>query len=379
VQIRDIVREIQKLFPPQGQLPAQAWITPTGDAPDAGATLKVPRQPLPAWLETHGAVLLRAGHEIVHEGHLKPGPAPKGPDILAYYLPFHFYKETWGVYLRGGGILSLAAYFLKASRGRVSAKACFTTAQRILLEHERFHFVAEVACSRAELAMRGHLSLYPAYFADGSATATEEALCNARAFRVALRGLRGDIRQVVASWMTSQGPGYRDFARYLGQASFSGGQRDAAGRMVPKVSFGADGLLCRAGSGVTALFSTVGVHVAKLPAPLESLFACIRGVAAPTYVVLDVSGVGVLRPFPKYLGIRVKVHTHDHPPPHIHVEIPPGKLFSKLEWRCLKPLPGQPSLTGQQKKDLARYLEKYGADIEKRTRNTCCHSKASPA
>jgi hypothetical protein len=86
----------------------------------------------------------------------------------------------------------------------------------------------------------------------------------------------------------------------------------------------------------------------------------------PVFLVRDVAGVGILKPFPKYAGIRVLVHTNDHPPSHVHVEIPPGRDFTRLTWPNLQPLPGDPSLTVKQRRSLDEYLSKYREQIDQK-------------
>ena len=66
--------------------------------------------------------------------------------------------------------------------------------------------------------------------------------------------------------------------------------------------------------------------------------------------------------------MRVLVHTHDHPPPHIHIQLPPGCDYSRYEWPALEPLKRNPALTGRQRKALSRYVDEYGAEIDKLVR-----------
>jgi hypothetical protein len=106
----------------------------------------------------------------------------------------------------------------------------------------------------------------------------------------------------------------------------------------------------------------------KVSLPTEFLYDGLTRSVAPIRVVLDAPGVGVLKPFPKDMGLRVLVHSNDHPPPHIHVESPPGTPFTRLEWSTLRPLPGDRALSGRQQKDLDHYLSKYGTQIDQRVR-----------
>ena len=255
-------------------------------------------------------------------------------------------------------------------------------ARRILFEHEFFHFVAETACARAEVV--GKTCLYNVYFPHPFAAPLEEALANAHSFRKAMvrLGPRWVVRQptpvkrVVSKWMQSQGPGYRDFQHWLRPAQFEEGCRRAAHYMLQAigVASGAGGSgsqlgstsasrsssLSRSGSS-TAARSAVGI------APADFLFALPPRKSVPTWLVVDAT-VGILKPFPKYAGMRAVVFTKEHPPPHFHIERPPGRLVTKYLWPGLTPYPGEPQLSSSGKKDLDTYVERYGREIDEKVR-----------
>jgi hypothetical protein len=260
-------------------------------------------------------------------------------DALAYYLPFHFYRGSWGIYLKASGLLSVAAMLLRAS-AYLPGSALLELARQILLEHERFHFLTEVACSRAEVATARRL--YNAYFSNHHAATLEEALANARSHRVALQKQPHSIRSAVEQWMLSMEPGYRDFKRYISAPAFSIGTRTA-----------------------TQLMLGPAGAKSSLDLPSEFLYAGLsRRAPVPLYIVADVGFLGILKPFPKYEGIQVLVHTNDHPPPHIHVQIPPGTDYTRLAWPGLEPLKNDPSLSRSELRRLQTYIEKYGKGIE---------------
>src|SRR5207253_2276166 len=91
--------------------------------------------------------------EVTMEGEIpsdmEPDPAPDGstPDSFAFYLPFHFYKNTWGIYIRSSGLWALSR---RIAANRID-KTVIMGAYRVLFEHERFHFIAEYAASRIEV------------------------------------------------------------------------------------------------------------------------------------------------------------------------------------------------------------------------------------
>ncbi len=185
-------------------------------------------------------------------------------DSLAYYLPFHRYNSDWGVYLRESGLLVVAS-ILKGSRRLDSGDSAFIDhAHEILMQHEHFHFEAEVACARAEVFAR--LRIYDAYFDDGFAAAHEEALANASAYW-SLRREIAVVRDRVSIWMKNQGPGYRDFGKWVDSGKFPIGCRCAAQHMLKIVS---------------------GSRPSRSE-PAEFLFDSIRGLKPPIYTVFDVS------------------------------------------------------------------------------------------
>jgi hypothetical protein len=116
------------------------------------------RPPIPEWIvqPSQDALIFpneRASWRI--EGPVRTPTPPRnvgdwGPDVLAFYLPFHFYKTNWGTYLLASGIVYLASV-LKGSALIVGDESFLNRAEALLQEHERFHFAAEVACSRAEV------------------------------------------------------------------------------------------------------------------------------------------------------------------------------------------------------------------------------------
>lgn len=364
----ELVEYIQSIFPPSGRMPQPTSVSP----PDTGTDVEglppdlppISRNRVPDWIEPGEGTSFPADGILVIEGETPAAQQglPAAIDVLAYYLPFHFYAHGWGIYLRASGILSVASMLASAS-GRGLSRELLDLASAILLQHERFHFLSEVACSRGELISDNEL--YRHYFHDRGATAVEEALSNAHAFRTALRRQPATVRDQVKQWMQVQGPGYRDFARCLTPSAFTVWCRIAANRMLGSVGIKLTSSSLRVGK--LKLTKTCPRPHTK-PVPTEFLFSGLARSTAPTFLVRDVPGVGVLRPFPKYAGIRILVHTNDHPPPHIHVEIPPGRDFTRLEWPALQPLGGDSVLSGSQRKSLDEYLSKYREQIDQRIR-----------
>lgn len=263
-------------------------------------------------------------------------------DTLAYYLPFHLHESDWGIYLRESGVLVVAS-ILKGSRLAGGDFALIERGREVLLEHERLHFQAEVASARAEVIAR--LPLYDAYFRDGVAAAHEEALANASAFR-SLRGEPAGIRDRVFTWMKHQDPGYRDFDKWVDSGKFRAGCR-------------------RAGQHI---LKTIPRPRASRPEPAEFLFESIGSFKPPIHAVVDVCLASAFRPFPKAHGMRALVYTREHPPPHIHIQIPPGRAYTRYLWPQLEPLNGNPELSSNRRKALDLYLADYGPKIDAKVR-----------
>ncbi|MGQ0556952.1 MAG: hypothetical protein ACT4PN_13525 [Nitrospiraceae bacterium] len=371
--IQEFVTAIQSLFPPQERIPApEPGLSGRSEGLPSGVE-PTPRPVIPEWLRPGNGVLVPADGTLVVEGDTLPVQNVQLPviDALAYYLPFHFYTERWGIYVRSSGIVTVASMLASATGGKLSSDVV-NLAYAILLHHERFHFFSEIACSRAELVL--HDERYHHYFHDQGATACEEALANAYAFRTALRRQPAVIRQHVKQWMHEQGPAYRDFSRCLAPVAFADWCRTATKHMRNTgkngIVLSLPGIAC----GDSALYAnrvilqdTVTFRDGrKISLPTEFLYDGLTRSVAPIRVVLDVPGVVVLKPFPKDRGLRVLVHSHDHPPPHIHVDMPPGTPFTRLEWPTLDPLSDDPPLSKSGRRKLDEYLSKYRDKIERK-------------
>lgn len=267
----------------------------------------------------------------------RSSPAQLPPiDALAYYLPFHFYQYRWGIYLRESGIRQVAATLL-AGRAVASPNDAVALASEVLLEHEYFHFMAELACSRGEVALLSHR--YAPYFLDRRAAALEEALANARAFR-AVRRRWPAAKSILDAWMRSQGPGYSDYARWCSDRAHREGCRAVAGPMLGRAP--------------------------SRSLPSEFLFEGLRSARScvPIRLLLDEGSLRIGRPFPKSDGMRIQVYSNDHLPPHFHIELPPGTPYTRYTWPDCEPYPGDRSLTTGERKKLDRYLGRFRSEID---------------
>jgi hypothetical protein len=283
-------------------------------------------------------------HQWRIEGPIDPQEPPPeverfGMDALAFWVPFHFYRQRWGIYIRTSGVLYLAEV-LKGGGLLPGDEEYCDLAEDILLKHERMHAMIEIACTRAEMV--GWRSLYQPYFADPVAWEHEEALANAQ-------DDKPQVRARAEAWMRLQGPGYRDFGKFLDSRKFSRGVDRAAHLMlkplpppVPKASAPSKTFLFYEGTR----YNIPKKRINDLPA----------------------SHATILRPFPKQFGIQVLVHSNDHPPPHIHIQMPPGGSETKYIWPDLIPMKNENPLSAGGEKNLEHYLKLHEAEIEERIR-----------
>lgn len=289
-----------------------------------------------------------------------------GTDALAYYLPFHFYRTAWGIYVRESG-LKLLTRVLKGVDTSSPDSVWVRLAYEVLYQHEMFHHLCELVASLGEVAWLAET--YQPYFSDKTAAESEEAMANAYVFRTGVNRRLRDARPRLKDWMNTQGAGYRDFARHTSSQAFQRGQHDISQRMFLATSDGP--------SWQRFVESKLGVDGRGISDwPGQTLFDAVASqkpriiLRDRTYLVMDCSPpwLSVFKPFPGFNGVRVEVHTREHKPPHFHVFIPPDRrtYLTRYTWPELHPYNGDYQLSRRERHRLDEYLEKYGADIEKK-------------
>ena len=182
-------------------------------------------------------------------------------EALAFYLPFHFYEQDWGVYISIEGWLKLALEIRQglppAPSGpgipaRASSYDLLHAAHDFLLRHERFHHQVEAWATRLEVAHRapfykqGVVSFYRHTL--GTNACVEEALANAHGYRQIRRDLRRQDKaasrrrsgyrlppQLEATmlpplevFIQNSPPGYNQAMLYEANAAFEQGRYDYA-------------------------------------------------------------------------------------------------------------------------------------------------------
>jgi hypothetical protein len=334
------------------------------------------RPRLPNWIGDRGiedAVPIEDADQPITEGPVPDdeplvdtgtgaGESPS-PDVFAFYLPFHFYEKRWGIYVRAYGIGQLARILTKP---KPASSESVNFAFRLLLEHERMHFITELSASKAEVAF-GRTS-YRFYFVDREMAYHEEALANAHAFSSTRRGASKPLINAAHIWMSGQGPGYCDFHKWV-SPDLPKGKREAAEFMLkrPRVN-PPDGRASLSHGYATSISPG---DLGKTGGPSEFLFEGMGQLKTPIYLVVDkaVPWLRFVRPFPKYAGLQVLVHTNDHKPPHIHVKVLQRRLETRYTWRALRPLQGDPRLPNEYEAKLQRYVDRYQGKIEAKVKS----------
>ena len=223
-----------------------------------------------------------------------------GIDALAYYAPFHFYRRSWGIYVRDYGIALLASRFLGKRNLAPSDNWALRCAYWLLLEHEYFHFQTE---TQYEM-LTGDRSAYERIFNEPHAHWLEESMANARAHRCLDEhedGLRTfariqQFKGFAAAWMKTQPTGYRDFDKWCRTHSAMQKGRAEITKRLHEISYYARHQPRRVASEVLRPYENA--DYSRVPV-----------------VRVDDSGISWLdaaRLFPKFSGIQVMAHTRDH-------------------------------------------------------------------
>lgn len=307
-------------------------------------------------------------------------PGTPAFEALAYYLPFHFYRSCWGIYIKASGVLQLtqsivartdvARNFLQKDE-----KWIVSYAYKCLLLHEYFHHMAEIACSRLEYAIATATNWgtdhYSKFFTDPVAGYVEEAVANAYLVRSIDQHysikitpnidpvIYRHVRHCLLVAMEYQPDPYNKFRLFL--------DNDRYGR-------GRDLLIDRMCSpwGVALRLSHRPMPGTVLGAGMYFAGINFATTQCPTYLVVDTQSVRIGRPFPKTMGLEVFVYANDHLPPHIHVQDlnkARGHTVRYL-WPSLNSYSPEERLPSQLEKHLKAYAQQYGPQISARIHAT---------
>lgn len=154
-------------------------------------------------------------------------PPPGDVDALAWYLPFHYYGPSWGIYIKEAEVLRLAGLIKQRLGGPQSdsreAEQLARVAFSILYLHEAFHHKVESFATRLEVARLARVyipydnGVYRPQL--GSDDQMEEAFACAEMLTrfKAEKSFHGNVRtgikqatvQFLRDWLPTLPPGYR--------------------------------------------------------------------------------------------------------------------------------------------------------------------------
>ena len=175
-------------------------------------------------------------------------------DVIAWYVPFHFDRYDWGIYMRHDGLKWLAGQLLRhwSRLGRPLNRKTLPGlllkgAYSSLFAHEHFHHRVESMATRLEYTLR-----YPLYqpYTDivyepalGTDAVLEEALANTYMVNAQASMLRRHkpLARIVQDYhksnMDQQPPGYRDAERILELGLFT----EECSRLMSQIQHGLGG------------------------------------------------------------------------------------------------------------------------------------------
>ena len=130
-----------------------------------------------------------------------------GIEALAWYAPFHFYDEDWGIYIPESSLWKLS-------------KTCFSAIPKIrdrlnfsremLSLHEQFHFIVECMASQWELLLRSPCVRPERKNRKAPYNHLEEKLANAYVLRGIATRAHGSAKKPIRNYCAEQPAGYRD-------------------------------------------------------------------------------------------------------------------------------------------------------------------------
>lgn len=130
----------------------------------------------------------------------------KSIDTLAFYVSYHYSRNSWGIYLLRSGVLAIAKYLVDKG---IRYWDAVEIARRFLVRHELTHFQTDFGITSLELAIKK--SLYIPYRRDIRATSpgwnlAEEGLANRLG-----RSEIGSHGKLMNDFLNTSPVGYRDW------------------------------------------------------------------------------------------------------------------------------------------------------------------------
>ncbi|MDA9345879.1 hypothetical protein N9R01_00685 [Porticoccaceae bacterium] len=170
-------------------------------------------------------------HESISGGTALPSSQIAHPDFLGWYASYRKFSK-WGIYIRQDKLLDAAiAMFAGLQADGLPTKIDDKIERicRLVIEHERFHFIADCMVSQIELLSlsRDYTSARSLYLNKSVPHLVEEKMANAFALR-RLKALYGPTTyDAAATYIAANGlPGYKDGSLAVEDENYNSGLRD---------------------------------------------------------------------------------------------------------------------------------------------------------
>ena len=136
------------------------------------------------------------------------------PDSLAFYLPFHYFPSSWGIYLLGPGIAHLAGT-LRKDLPWISKLDSLKVARAFLFHHEAYHSAVEGFATRVELVTTEPLykgALQDRFDRNPPLSPHEETLACVYAMKMVRQNVKGSAKDEICyalqRYLAGCGPRY---------------------------------------------------------------------------------------------------------------------------------------------------------------------------
>lgn len=109
---------------------------------------------VPTVFATAGSVHPPGTPIAVPAGQVAPG-VPINPDLLGFYLPWHYYDEQdFGIYIVFEAMLETARHIFLRAQPFLTVADCVTVANALIFHHEQFHNAVEMFAGKLEIHHR---------------------------------------------------------------------------------------------------------------------------------------------------------------------------------------------------------------------------------
>ena len=210
----------------------------------------------------------------------------EGIEALAWYVSFHNSEDEWGIYIPMTSVHYLANRLFE--KENISDTRKFNIAFELLLQHERFHFLADYAQTQIELLLGVPCRYFLGHqFPKGKYLEIEEALANAFMLNHLKNSVTIKQLEKIKKFVLSQPVGYRDALPYSDDSDyFDHGLSEVVKAYV----------------GIVALDKNVSLHVSSID--WQSNFISqdkIDWSECPVYLIQDARKIGLPPLVPKFL------------------------------------------------------------------------------